>query len=154
MFLAEPPEQKREPRTMVDAQFSVQYAAAAALVHGRASLPEFVDDVLSNPQVLAMAQRVHVEHRPALNDIFPACYASDVTVKTKAGAVFDVHRSSTVGDASNPLTDEQLDAKFSTLAQRLLSDQQIRQVKSALAAISGVHGPRELARSLRLGRAP
>jgi 2-methylcitrate dehydratase PrpD len=134
---------------MVDAQFSLHYAAAAALVHGRASLPEFVEDRLSDPEVLALSQRIRVEHRAELDKLFPACYASDVELRTKAGTILRGSRRSTVGDATSPLSDEQLESKFATLAGAVLSKERIEDVRRAVSEISGPHGPRNLGKGLR-----
>ena len=150
MFLAEPPELKRRPQTMVDAQFSLHYAAAAAFVHGRASLPEFVEDRLSDLEVLSLAQRIRVEHRPELEKVFPACYPSEVELRTKAGTVIRASRTSTVGDSTTPLSDEQLHSKFATLASAVLSKEQIEDVRRAVSGILGPHGPRNLGKSLRV----
>jgi 2-methylcitrate dehydratase PrpD len=154
MFLAEPPELKRRPKSMVDAQFSLQYAAAAAFVHGRASLPEFVEERLSDPEVLALAQRIRVEHRADLDALFPACYPSDVKVRTKAGSVIGANRTYTVGDSSTPLNDEQLDSKFATLAGAVLSKEQTDELRRAVAGVTTPHGPRNLGKRLRVSRTP
>lgn len=155
MFLAEPPDLKRRPQTMVDAQFSLHYAAATAFVHGRASLPEFVEGRLSDPEVLALARRIRVEHRPELEKLFPACYPSDVELRTKTGTVIRASRTTTIGDASTPLNDKQLESKFATLARAVLSEEQIEEIRRAISGISGPHGPRNLGKSLRApDRAP
>ncbi len=48
----------RHPKSVVDAQFSAFYTVATALVKGRVSLQHLSDDGLTDPEVLAMADRV------------------------------------------------------------------------------------------------
>src|SRR5439155_15778948 len=42
-LIAEPPERKYEPRSIVDAQFSMPFGAAVALLRGRAGLGEYTE---------------------------------------------------------------------------------------------------------------
>ncbi len=58
-----PPTMRRAPRTSVQAQFSIPYTVACALVDGPVLLGHFTDEGLRNPSVLALAARTecHVD---------------------------------------------------------------------------------------------
>ena len=102
--LGEPAEVKRRPTTMVEAQFSMQYAAAVLLERGRASLPEFVDDIVTDSRVAALAERIDVFHDPELDRDFPERYSSWVELDMRDGRRFADRRRFTLGDADHPLS--------------------------------------------------
>lgn len=149
MFLAVPAAVKVAPATMVDAQFSLQYAAAAMLCRGRASLPEFLDSTIRDPQILAVARRIAVEHRPRFDSMFPRCYPSEVTVTTKDGHTFCAERDYTVGDFDRPFGAEDIDSKFNTLARLAAPAEQVAQIASAVESVVAGGDPRSLASVLR-----
>jgi 2-methylcitrate dehydratase PrpD len=57
-LVCEPMQLKLRPRSVVDAQFSVPFTVAAAIVRGRVSLETFTEEGIRDPQILEMAQRV------------------------------------------------------------------------------------------------
>lgn len=56
-----PPEMRRAPKTIVQAQFSLPYTVATALVKGTVGLAAFTDEGLRDPAVLAVAGTVRTE---------------------------------------------------------------------------------------------
>src|SRR5690606_3126241 len=54
------------------ARFSVPFALASILVHGRSGLASFDDAAVANPQVQALAQRVDLREEPAFTARYPA----------------------------------------------------------------------------------
>ncbi len=53
-----PEEHKRNPRGIVDAQFSLPYTVAAALKHGEVSLNDFTRQAIENTETIALANKV------------------------------------------------------------------------------------------------
>lgn len=62
--VVQPVEQKRAPRTSMEAQFSLQFACAIAAVKGGVTLADLEGPALADPEVLAMAQKIE----PVLDD--------------------------------------------------------------------------------------
>lgn len=62
----------RRPATTVEAQFSLPYLFAAALVRGRLGLAELTDETLRDPQILALAERIAVKEKPEFTAQYPA----------------------------------------------------------------------------------
>ncbi|VVN70433.1 hypothetical protein PS726_00376 [Pseudomonas fluorescens] len=52
-----PPEMRRAPKTIVQAQFSIPYTVATALVTGGVGLTDLSDEALTRPEVLMLAGR-------------------------------------------------------------------------------------------------
>ena len=149
--LAVPVEDKCHPATMIEAQFSMQYSAAALIQHGRASLPEFKDDVVADPQVVALAERIEVVHDPALDVDFPDRYASWVEVDTRDGRHFADRRRHTLGDAEHPLSRTQFREKFDVLSGMVLTSRRVELLWNAVETIEAARGVRHLAECLRAG---
>jgi 2-methylcitrate dehydratase PrpD len=63
--LCEPPEQKRRPKTAIDAKFSIPFTVAVALGQGDVTLRDFSGEGLADPRLHALADRVHHVIEPA-----------------------------------------------------------------------------------------
>lgn len=59
--LCRPLAQRRRPRTLQDAKYSIPFMTAYALVHGEPTLSGFAHDVLRDGQVLDVADRIELE---------------------------------------------------------------------------------------------
>ena len=70
-LVAEPIEAKRNPKSVVDMQFSMPFSAAVALTHGSASLNEYQLGMPDNPQVKHVMERVHCLTDPKLDAMAP-----------------------------------------------------------------------------------
>lgn len=57
--LCEPPEQKRRPKTAIDAKFSIPFTVAVALRHGDVGLRDFSAERLNDPQLHTLADKVN-----------------------------------------------------------------------------------------------
>ena len=53
-----PPDIRRHPKTIVQAQFSIPFTVAAALIDGRVTLGHFTEDGIRRPDILALAEKV------------------------------------------------------------------------------------------------
>ncbi len=72
-LVLEPADKKVAPRTTYEAKFSLQYSAAAMVVHGRCGVTTYADDAIRDPRVLELAQRVRYETKdyPTYPAAFP-----------------------------------------------------------------------------------
>jgi 2-methylcitrate dehydratase PrpD len=71
----------------VDAQFSIPYTVALALVRGRVDLNGFRESVINDPNVVAMTKKVHAVRDAEMDDSSSNIVnlASKVTIHTKKG---------------------------------------------------------------------
>ena len=53
-----PPEIRRHPTTIVQAQFSIPFTVACALIDGRVTLGHFTEEGIRRPDILALAEKV------------------------------------------------------------------------------------------------
>jgi 2-methylcitrate dehydratase PrpD len=116
--ICEPTVTKLNPRSGYEAKFSVQYAVAAALLHGRVTENQFRSDALTDPALRGILARVQYEADPALE--FPAKYPGAVRVTMKSGAVTESTRANSPGTVDRPIGDDEIVDKFRFNAEPLL----------------------------------
>jgi len=63
-FVCDPIDVKQNPRTLMDAQFSLPYTVALALVKGKVSLDDFTHEAIKDERVLKIARKVSVQLKP------------------------------------------------------------------------------------------
>lgn len=98
---------KRNPKTGLEAKFSVYHGAAVGLLFGRAGLAQFTDDVATHPTVVHLRDKVD-----ATSDASLRPDEARVRVDFGEGVASEKHVQHAVGSLEAPMTNEQLDAKF------------------------------------------
>jgi 2-methylcitrate dehydratase PrpD len=94
----------------VNAQFSIRYCVANALLRGSSKLAHFEEEAIRNPQVLELAHRVDVMVDPAME--LRGHTPVDMTVTLKDGREFFRQIDIAPGFPGNPLTKEEQAARF------------------------------------------
>ena len=96
------------------AKMSIPYATAAGLMYGRAGLQEFSEEMVQEPNMLALTKKIHVESDPELSQVFPAIQAAIVTIRTANGEWTD-QVDFPKGEPENPLTDQEFRDRYDGL---------------------------------------
>ena len=94
------------------ARFSVPFALASILHHGRSGLASFDDAAVANPQVQALAQRVDLREDQSFTARFPAEQPVTVRILLRNGAAHEGRCVLTKGEPANPHQPAELAAKF------------------------------------------
>jgi 2-methylcitrate dehydratase PrpD len=94
------------------ARFSVPFALASILYHGRSGLKSFDDDAVANPQVQALAQKVDLQEDPAFTARYPREQPVTVRIVMKNGTAFEGLCVVTKGEPANPHQPAELTGKF------------------------------------------
>lgn len=108
--LWEPLSEKRNPTTPYSAKFSVPFCIAVALVDGAAGLGQFTEERISDETVLAVANSVSYQIDP--ENEYPANYSGHIRARLKDGTVHEVEQPHLRGGAREPLSTDELNAKF------------------------------------------
>ncbi len=104
------------PETTEQAQYSLPFPLAAALVHGRLGGAAIDGPGLKNPQVLQLADRVELAESETFNRRFPAQRFARVVITGSDSSVYDSGEVETPWDAHSAPSDDELRAKFRDLA--------------------------------------
>ncbi len=117
-----------DPETALAARFSIPYAAAAALVLGRADVTAFVPPALEDSRIRDLARRVDVRADPAMSPRRIDHPTAHVTIALRDGRV--LRESTTVprGDAAHPVAREAIVHKFLALASPVLGEPRAREI--------------------------
>lgn len=134
-LVAEPAAQKLKPESIVDAQFSMPFGAAVAILFGKASLDEYSQENLNALDVRNMMRRIRCVADPALEKDFPRKWPARVKITTRNGQEFSAKIDYPKGDPENPLTWEELIAKFKQLVQPVYSNERISQIIASVKAL-------------------
>lgn len=134
-IIAEPKELKYSPRSVVDAQFSMPFGAAVAILHGRASLDEYTVDNLGSPKVKEMMGKVSCVPDPELDQVYPKQWPASVEIVTKDGRRFYTRVEYPKGDPENPLSWEELIEKFNELSSPVFSGDRRRKIISRVNSL-------------------
>lgn len=94
------------------AKFSIPFAVASILHHGRSGLESFSEAAVANPVVQSLARRVEVAENTAYTDAYPREQRCDLTVECKDGRRYIGRCTMTKGEPDNPVTEAELERKF------------------------------------------
>lgn len=109
-----------EPESTEEAQFSLPWPVACALVDGEVGPDQVLEDRLRDPVLRRMAGRVEMIVDPALEQAFPERALAWVTVESADGRRAHSGVLAARGDADAPLSDGELGQKFTRLAAPVL----------------------------------
>ena len=96
------------------AKMSTPYAVAVGLIYGKAGFQEFEEDLVSDPTVCNLTEKVHVTANDELSAVFPKKQAAIVTVQAR-GERFTKRVDFPKGEPENPLTGEEFKARYDGL---------------------------------------
>ncbi|HTJ57130.1 MAG TPA: MmgE/PrpD family protein [Devosiaceae bacterium] len=119
---------KENPRTGLEAKYSVRHVAALAYHFGEASVAQFTDEFLFAPDVQRLSQKIVPTVDEAMRD-------DEVRVRVTeiGGAVREIHITHATGSKDNPMTEAQLSAKLMSLSRGILAPEKAANFVQKLA---------------------
>lgn len=106
------------PTSLEDAQFSIPFSAALALVAGASAFQPLARVSLEDPRVLALAERITVDYScPDFAGVFPGRTPARVSLVI-GGRVHSLQVDYPLGDVSNPMTAAGIADKLTALSRR------------------------------------
>ena len=141
-IVAEPYPAKLRPRTPYDAQFSLPYSVAAAFVDGRVDLDTYAAERLSDPRVLALADRVVCHPDPYTT--FPNGFPGWVRVRLADGRVVEAREPDGRGGPARPLPQRAIVEKFRANAGRVLPAARVSELEGAVLGLDALADVRTL----------
>lgn len=123
---------KYRPASRETADHSLPYCLAAALVDHQVTTQSFSDEKLKDPRLWQVIDKIKGEASKEFEAMFPAKQPSRVTIKTKDGKSFSEYLEYPKGDPREPMTTEDLEAKFNALSATLLKPKKQQEVKEMI----------------------
>ncbi|HEY7388497.1 MAG TPA: MmgE/PrpD family protein [Bryobacteraceae bacterium] len=145
-IVCEPAEKKYHPESIVDAQFSMPFGAAVAVLCGAAGLDQFTPEMIRSPRVRQMMAKVSLVKDASLETAFPREWPARVTILVASGERHEKFIRYPKGDPENPLSWEEMAAKFRMLAGGVLPEERCERIIEEV----GRAKPEAVARLLRI----
>jgi len=130
---------KKEPADGLQGKFSVYHGCAAGLIFGRASESEYADDIVNRADVVATRRKVVAVVDDSIDEA-----AVDATAILKDGRQIQVTVEHAIGSLQRPMTDKDLEAKFSNMSIPLLGEAQTRKLLDQCWALSSAASIKDL----------
>ena len=147
-IVAAPAAGKRRPRSVVDAQFSMPYGAAVAVLHRAAGVRQYAPEAIASPEAAALMERVECYRSDELDAAFPARWPAEVAIELRDGRVLTRRVEHPKGDPENPLTLPELEAKFRDLTAGVVTAEGQARAIGVIAGLDEGVTPSEAARLL------
>jgi 2-methylcitrate dehydratase PrpD len=132
------------------ARFSVPFALASILVHGRSGLKSFDDDAVANPQVQVLTRRVDLREEPSFTARYPVEQPVEIRIVMRDGAIHTGNCVVTKGEPAKPHTPDQLKSKFFELGQPVWGQAVTQQLYDGLMQLENIDDFRSFADRLTL----
>jgi len=120
--------EKLRPTSRETADHSMFYCCAAALTDGDVTLPTFADERLKDPKLLDLIDKTEIVEDAELNKGYPKGIPNDVTVTCADGTKVNKRVDFPRGHAQNPMTDDEVVAKFNRLADGVIAPDTARSI--------------------------
>lgn len=119
------------PATYHEAQVSLPYSVAIALLEGSALPPQYQNDKLKNPEVLRLSEMLVVTPDESL----PRGVSCAIEVKTKGGAVLTAQVDHPRGSIANPMSESDMSQKMHLLGDPVLGEKGVDTLASLIAEV-------------------
>ncbi len=117
-IVSEPREKKYNPESVVDTQFSMPFGAAVAALDGAAGLAQFTLEKARSPKIRELMNKVTLVKDPRIEQTFPQEWPARVSIELAGGERYEKFVRYPKGDPENPLSWDELAAKFHALTGR------------------------------------
>lgn len=124
------------PQSAAEARFSLPYCAGVMALQGAITPGAFSADSLADPDIRAMAKRVRLVLDAEAESKFPSARSATVTLVLKDRKPIQMHRPTRKGDPDDPLSPEDLTAKFHTLADPVTGRSAARSLAASILNLS------------------
>ncbi len=123
--------EKWRPTSRETADHSMAYCVAVALLDGDVTLRSFDDDRLVDPKILGLMDKTKITEDPELNAGYPKGIPNHLTVTLADGTKLEKRIDYPRGHNLNPMTDDEVIAKFKRLADGVITDATAEKILAA-----------------------
>jgi len=124
--------EKWAPSTRETADHSLPYIVAAALLKGRIDVRAYAGRNLRDPELLSLLGRITVREDGGMTAGYPGRFGNRITVTLDDGTVIRKQADTPRGHPGNPMSVEEIEAKFRGLVKRSLSGRRADEVLGCL----------------------
>jgi len=123
---------KYRPESRETADHSLPYCLAAAMVDKKITTASFSDEKLKDPRIFEVIDKIKGEPSIEFEKMFPAKQPSKVVITTKNGEQYSEYLEYPKGDPREPMTMEDLENKFNSLASDKFNESELSELKELI----------------------
>ncbi|MDH7603945.1 MAG: MmgE/PrpD family protein [Melioribacter sp.] len=124
--------EKYNPQTRETADHSLPFCIAAAIVDRKITTQSFTEEKLKDPRIWKVIDKIKGEASIEFEKLFPEKQPSKVVIKTKDGKEFSEYLEYPKGHPNNPMTMQDLENKFNSLTDELITMERKSQIKDMI----------------------
>ena len=132
------------PRTAEDAQYSIRFVLATALLEGDFGPRHQREQYLFDERILGLSKRIEVIQDPELEPLYPDYIISVLEVETLGGKKYSRENKIVLGDWPRPLSDQQIADKFRKFTEGLMSPKQADDLLDRIRGLPGSGSAKDL----------
>ena len=123
------------PETTEQAQYSLPFPTAAAIVHNDVSLEHIDGSGLTDESVLRISELIELTEVDEYNECFPQLRKSHVVIELHDGSVLESGTVEAAGDPEMPFTTELIEQKFMRFASKPLGEEAAAALKARVLSL-------------------
>lgn len=123
---------KYRPESRETADHSLPYCIAAAIVDKQITTQSFSEEKLKDKRIWEVIDKIKGEASVEFEKMFPAKQPSRVVVRTKDGREYAEYLEYPKGDPREPMTMDDLQAKFNALSSKLMDSRRQKQIQEMI----------------------
>jgi 2-methylcitrate dehydratase PrpD len=117
-----------QPLSVLQAQMSLQYCIAVALLEGQVLLGQFTREKISDQKILEFAKQIEIVVDPEIDQVYPEKFAGKVELVLKNGKSLIARVDFPTGSPENPMSFQQVVDKFKSQASGPLTEGRINAI--------------------------
>jgi 2-methylcitrate dehydratase PrpD len=130
----------KEPKIGVEGKFSVWFLAALALAEGSVTLGKFTDEKVNDPRLVRLRRKIETKLDPRIG------FGARLRILMKDGREHKGYLAKPKGDPENPLSFEELAAKYRSAARLVLAEETLETLIGAVKNLQTVRDVGEIVR--------
>jgi 2-methylcitrate dehydratase len=120
------------PESRETADHSMPYCVSAALIDGDITLDTFTQARIHEPKLRALIQKVKVNRNAEMTAGYPDGIPNLLTIRTTDGKEYSKKVTYPLGHNKNPMNDADIEKKFRSMAERVMSKAHADQILAEL----------------------
>lgn len=137
-----------EPLSILQAQMSLKYAVAAAIIDGKVTMDQFSEEHIGDPQILRLTKKIKAVLDEEINQMYPEKFSSRVEIRLKDGSIVSAYVEYPKGSPSNPMREEEVEGKFLHLSSGIVSREKALRIIEIVRKLEDLDDLRRLTRLL------
>ncbi len=129
---------KYRPTTVETADHSMPYCLAVAIADREVTPRQFTDERIGDPSLHPLMDAVSAVGTEEFESLFPESQPARVTIVTHDGRSYSARVDVPKGDPRDPMTDDELKAKFESLIPGAYSSEQRTWIQDAILSLEDV----------------